>query len=161
MHPPDGREDAKERGATDRVTGDDPVAGGGSGTATPGAGGRPLVEHRDALPRYAPPGHTGTVNVRLVDRGFGAGLELVHGTLDPGGAASRHRHATEHQVVYILSGRARVQLGDAKPLECDPGTVVRIPPGLDHEVVNIGDSPLELLVIYSPPLAPRTETRLD
>jgi mannose-6-phosphate isomerase-like protein (cupin superfamily) len=122
---------------------------------------RPPIEHRESLPRYGPPGHAATVNVRLVDAGFGGGFELVHGTVAPGGRADRHHHVREHQVVYVLSGTGEVALGDAPAEACGPGTVVRIPPGLDHEVVNTGDVPLEVLIVYSPPLPPRDDTPVD
>jgi quercetin dioxygenase-like cupin family protein len=118
------------------------------------------ISHRDRLPRYAPPGHTGTVNVRLSDRSFCESFELVLGRLEPGAEAHRHHHEREYQAMYVLKGEARVSLGDAAPVDCGPGTVVRIPPGLDHHVVNMGDEPLELMLVYSPPLAPRDDTEV-
>lgn len=45
--------------------------------------------------RYGPPGHSGTVNRSLVDRDFCGAFEMVHGTLEPGGGAERHRHESE------------------------------------------------------------------
>ena len=111
-----------------------------------------LIEHVSELPAYSPPAHHGTVNRRLVAREFGAGFEMILGRLEPGGEASRHYHVDEAQVVYILSGEADVALGEAPPRRCGPGTVIRIPKGLAHEVVAAGDAPLECIVIYSPPL---------
>jgi len=116
-----------------------------------------LIAHVSALPAYSPPGHSGTVNRRLVERGFGGGFEMILGVLEPGGVADRHSHAVEHQAIYILDGEAEVTLGDGPAARCGAGTIVRIPPGLDHEVVNVGAAPLILIVLYSPPLAPRPE----
>ncbi len=121
----------------------------------------PLIEHRDELARYGPPGHAGTVNVRLVDAAFGGGFELIHGTVAPGGQADRHHHIDEHQTIYVLAGEGQVALGDKPAVACGPGTIIRIPPGLDHEVVNAGDVPLKVLIVYSPPLPPRNDTALD
>jgi quercetin dioxygenase-like cupin family protein len=104
------------------------------------------------LPRYTPPGHRGTTNVRLVEGSFTDRFELVLGVLDPGGIAERHRHTAEAQAIYVLGGRARVSLGDRPPEVCGPQTVILIPPGLDHEVVSLGPEPLTLLIVYSPPL---------
>jgi quercetin dioxygenase-like cupin family protein len=121
-----------------------------------GAGGETekLIQHVSELPAYSPPAHSGTVNRRLVGREFGAGFEMVLGQLAPGGEASRHYHVDEAQIVYILKGEADVALGDDKPRRCGPGTVIRIPKGLAHEVVAAGDESLEVMVLYAPPLGP-------
>jgi quercetin dioxygenase-like cupin family protein len=118
------------------------------------------IAHRDALPRYSPPGHAGTVNVRLVDRSFCGAFEMIHGTIAPGGEAERHAHESEHQVIYLLEGEAAVELGGAPAVRCGPGAVIRIPPRLDHRVVNVGAAPLKLIVLYSPPLPPRNDQAL-
>jgi quercetin dioxygenase-like cupin family protein len=113
-----------------------------------------LIQHVCDLPAYSPPAHSGTVNRRLVGREFGAGFEMILGRVAPGGEASRHYHVDEAQIVYILNGEADIALGDDAPLRCGPGTVIRIPKGLAHEVVTAGDEPLECLVLYAPPLGP-------
>ncbi|HZT87526.1 MAG TPA: cupin domain-containing protein [Stellaceae bacterium] len=114
----------------------------------------PLIEHLSDLPAYSPPAHSGTVNRRLVGREFGAGFEMILGRVAPGGEASRHYHVEEAQIVYVLKGEAEVALGDAAPRRCGPGTIIRIPPGLTHEVVTVGDEALEVIVLYAPPLGP-------
>ena len=113
-----------------------------------------LIQHVSELPEYSPPAHSGTVNRRLVDREFGAGFEMVLGRVAPGGEASRHYHVEEAQVVYILQGEALVALGDERPRRCGPGTVIRIPKGLAHEIITAGNETLECLVLYAPPLGP-------
>ncbi len=115
----------------------------------------PLIQHLDDLDTYAPPGHSGTRNHRLTDRGFCPGFELVHGEVAPGGEAERHHHDGEHQAMFVLAGECTVTLGDHAPRRCGPGTIVRIPPGLDHHVHNHGDVPLRVLIVYSPPLPRR------
>jgi quercetin dioxygenase-like cupin family protein len=107
------------------------------------------------LPSYTPPGHSGTTNVRLVDGRFNGRFELVLGKLEPGGVADRHHHTSEAQVIYVRSGQARVTLGSDPPQLCGPETVIRIPPGIDHEVVSLGPETLELIIVYSPPLSTR------
>ncbi len=112
-----------------------------------------LIEHIDDLRAYSPPGHTGTVNRRLVGPDFCDSFEMILGSIAPGGEALRHRHERELQVIYILEGEAEVTLGGDDPVLCRPGTVIRIPPGLDHRIVGASDTPLKLIVLYSPPLA--------
>jgi quercetin dioxygenase-like cupin family protein len=114
----------------------------------------PLIEHISNLTAYSPPAHSGTVNRRLVAREFGAGFEMVLGRVAPGGEASRHYHVEETQIIYILKGEAAVAFGDAPARRCGPGTVIRIPPGLAHEVATVGSETLEVIVLYAPPLGP-------
>jgi len=109
----------------------------------------------DDFEKYGPPGHSGTVNRRLVDKGFCGAFELIHGTLEPDGRADRHRHEIESQVCYVLEGEMEVTFNDDLPVRCSAGATVTIPPQVDHLIVNCGDTPLKLLVLYSPPLPPR------
>jgi quercetin dioxygenase-like cupin family protein len=111
--------------------------------------------------KYSPPGHTGTVNRRLVDKDFCGAFELIYGTIAPGGRADRHAHETESQVCYVLDGDMEITFGDGAPVACGPGAVVEIPPQTEHLIVNCGDTPLKLLVLYSPPLPPRGDTPID
>lgn len=118
------------------------------------------IQHERELAPYAPPGHSGTRNVRLVDKEFCGTFEMVLGEIEPGGEAHPHKHDVEHQVIYILSGRALVTLGSDAAVDCRAGTVIRIPPGLMHEVKAFGLEPLRLIVLYSPPLPPRDDVPL-
>lgn len=112
----------------------------------------PLIECLDALPTYQPPRHSGTRNARLIDAGENGLFELIHGTIEAGGAAERHHHAHSYQAMFILSGVAEVTLGDDAPRRCGPDTIVRVPPGVEHRVLSLGPEPLRLLVAYAPPL---------
>ena len=109
------------------------------------------------LEKYIPPGHDGTINVRLIEKEFCGAFEMVHGTLQPGGIAKAHAHEIEYQVIYVLEGKCEVSLGGKTPVECGPGTIIEIPPKLTHEVVAKGSVPLKVLVIYCPPLPPRAD----
>jgi len=111
-----------------------------------------LIEHIEDLARYAPPNHAGTQNVKLVEREFCPSFEMVRGLVQPGGEAEPHYHAHEHQVMYVVAGVAEVTLGDDAPVRCGPGTIVRLPPLLMHRVVCVSRQPLEVIIVYSPPL---------
>ncbi len=110
-----------------------------------------IVTPEDVLP-YSPPLHSGTVNRRLVGRDVNGSesVEVVLGVVEPGGLAERHTHEVE-QAMYVLSGRARVEVqGQAR--DCGPGTACFFPPGVPHRVESLGPEPLRALVIYAPPL---------
>jgi mannose-6-phosphate isomerase-like protein (cupin superfamily) len=104
------------------------------------------------VPAYSPANHSGTVNRRLISpQTVGASqLEVLHGTLAPGEGAMPHSHPDLEQVCYVLSGRARAQIG-AQTLDLAAGDACFFPMGVAHSLVVTSDEPLELLVIYSPP----------
>ena len=87
-----------------------------------------LIDHKTNLPHYSPPGHGGTVNVRLFDKSFCGNFEMILGVIEPGGVADKHHHEHEHQAMYVLSK---------------------------------GPEPLQLMIVYSPPLPSRDDTPLD
>lgn len=110
------------------------------------------IERIEDITTYSPPLHNDTLNRRLVPATLGAGFELVHGTLAPGGAADRHLHPTEWQVIVMLDGSGLIALGDGPEEEVGAGMIVRIPPGVPHVFRVTGTVPAKLLVLYSPPL---------
>ena len=116
-----------------------------------------LIVQQNDLEQFAPPGHGGTVNVRLADKEFCDAFEMLLGTVKPGGEAEPHSHDVEHQIIYILKGQAEVTLGDDPMVICGPGTVIRIPPKLEHGIVAVGEEDYQCVIIYSPPLPKRDE----
>jgi quercetin dioxygenase-like cupin family protein len=69
----------------------------------------------------------------------------------PGGHTPLHSHPWEHEMFYH-SGRGQV-LVDGVPNPVEPGSVVFVPPGAEHQVRNTGAEPL-VLVCLVPPAAP-------
>jgi quercetin dioxygenase-like cupin family protein len=118
------------------------------------------IKHRSELQRYTPPDHTGTVNVRLVDKSYTGTFEMILGTIQPGCEAHRHHHDVETQICFVLEGEMEVSLAEDAPVRCGPGTVVAIPPKVAHHVRNCGDKPVQLIVLYSPPLPPRGDVAI-
>ena len=85
---------------------------------------------------YEPAGHAKTQNRCLfVD----AHMEIIEGRIERGGGAERHAHHDNEQLLYVLSG-----LG--VPL------LIHYPKDAPHGTGGGIEEPLELLVIYSPPL---------
>ena len=109
-----------------------------------------LLKERD-VEAYSPKGHTGTSNRRLVGPEQGAThMEIVVGTLMPGGEASPHRHPGIDQFCWVLDGRARIEmLGVSR--EIGPGEAVFFPADVRHAVTPLGETDLRLLIAYSPP----------
>ena len=70
----------------------------------------------------------------------------------PGGKIGRHRHTQQLETVWVISGEAILTL-DQIDLSMSEGQIIAIPIGLEHAVRNEGQSVVELLTFFTPPLA--------
>ena len=105
------------------------------------------------VPGYSPANHTGTVNHRLISgETVGARqIELLHGAIQPGEGASRHAHPGIEQLAYVLEGEADIDIGGGETGRIGPGDCCFFPADVMHRVVVVGETPLKLLVMYTPP----------
>ena len=114
-------------------------------------GSRYFVRPEDVAP-YHPANHTGTTNRRLIGaQNVGAkSVEVLLGVIEKGQGALQHSHPGIEQVCYILEGRARAGIG-GETCELGPGECCFFPAGMPHTFTVVGETPVKLLVIYSPP----------
>jgi len=54
------------------------------------------------------------------------------------------------QVIYVVDGEGFVVLDDSKQ-DVEKGSIVFVPTGVRHNVVNNDDEPMKLFTIYAPP----------
>ncbi len=80
-------------------------------------------------------------------------LTLGLAVFPEGSAPPGHVHLTQEEVVYIVSGEGELVTGEGT-IDLRPGTSVYIPVGLHHATVSKGPGPLELISVFSPPVAP-------
>lgn len=66
---------------------------------------------------------------------------------------SDNAHPGADQWLYVLGGTGRVAIDDRSE-QLGPGTVILIEAGEPHAISNMGDTPLEILYIYSPVIYP-------
>ena len=71
-------------------------------------------------------------------------------TVEPGNKTNAHSHDINEEVFYCISGSG-VMIVDEEEQEYTAGTVVYVPPGAVHQVVNTGTVPLKSLCSVSPP----------
>lgn len=104
------------------------------------------------VPGYHPANHTGTLNRRLIGaENVGARhMEVLLGVIDKGQGALPHSHPGIEQVCYLLEGTARAQVGD-ESADMVAGDCCYFPPDIPHVFTVTSDTPVRLLVIYSPP----------
>lgn len=80
--------------------------------------------------------------------------QLVLMTLRPGEEIGLEAHEGHDQFIRIEAGSGYVQL-DGERRDLADGSIVVIPSGVEHNVVNSSDSePLRLYTLYSPPEHP-------
>ncbi len=72
----------------------------------------------------------------------------------PGGHTPRHTHPFEHEN-FVLEGKGRVMI-DGEWHSVEPGSVVFVPPDVEHTYVNEGTEPFKFLCgIPVPDLIPK------
>ncbi len=75
-------------------------------------------------------------------------LALGIGWLKPGDVHLLHHHEETSEFYYVLEGSGRVTVA-GEEVEVGPGTVIYIPAGDKHRVINNGDKELVVLFGYS------------
>jgi mannose-6-phosphate isomerase-like protein (cupin superfamily) len=68
-----------------------------------------------------------------------------------------HVHEESEEVLFLISGRARLVIEGEGEWEIGPETAFYSPVGKKHRVENIGDEPLKLVWAYVPPLPAHRE----
>ena len=101
---------------------------------------------------YQPANHHHTTNQRLIGpETVGAQQSIVLlGTLSKGGGALPHAHPGIEQSCYLLEGTAHVTVGE-QTFDMVPGDMCFFPADVFHTFSVTSDTPVKLLVIYSPP----------
>lgn len=69
----------------------------------------------------------------------------------PGGVIGRHRHSQQLETVWVIRGNAILAL-DQTEVSIRVGQIVAIPIGLEHALRNEGETLVELLTFFTPPL---------
>lgn len=78
----------------------------------------------------------------------GTNLMMIWANVRAGGYTPAHKHPNE-QMTWLTAGRMEYRIGDAPPTMCGPGTVVHIPPNVEHEVWYHEDC--RFCEIFTPP----------
>lgn len=73
-------------------------------------------------------------------------LKMIRQVYESGGKHLAHSHVATEQAYYVLEGEGRVRI-EEEEFEVGPGTVVYLPPGAEHEMVNTGTGRLVNLLI--------------
>jgi mannose-6-phosphate isomerase-like protein (cupin superfamily) len=63
-----------------------------------------------------------------------------------------HIHDKSEEVLFLISGHAKIVIEGEGEWEIGPETAFYSPIGVKHRVENIGHEPLRIVWVYSPPL---------
>ncbi|HWB08834.1 MAG TPA: cupin domain-containing protein [Pirellulales bacterium] len=74
---------------------------------------------------------------------------LAEARLLPGASTMPHFHPRTEEIYYVLEGSAMMRIGD-EHREVGPGDAIAIPPGLEHQITNMGAVALKFLCCCAP-----------
>lgn len=122
-----------------------------TGLDTADHGGKPWVVDIEELTVENP-------NFRTA-RWTGKFMQMTVMSIEPGGEIGLEVHNHNDQFIRVESGSARVVMGDSEDnLTFDRNIAddwaILIPAGMWHNVINTGDEPLKVYVLYGPPEHP-------
>ena len=71
-------------------------------------------------------------------------------TIPAGFATGLHVHRVQEESFYMLEGECEWRVGD-QVVRATPGTYLFIPPGIQHNILNVSATPARVLMTVSPP----------
>lgn len=69
--------------------------------------------------------------------------------LETGGGQVPWHNQEQEEVYFVIEGKAEMCLGDERR-ELSSGQAVYIPPGIFHQITNLGKTPLKMIYCYGP-----------
>lgn len=111
----------------------------------------PFVKAEDVKGEFRTPARTSKL---LLAPKFGGVKNVSMGMniTEVGSMIPDHMHEGSEEVLFLISGRARIVIEGEGEWEIGPETAFYSPIGVKHRVENIGDEPLRIVWVYSPPL---------
>jgi quercetin dioxygenase-like cupin family protein len=70
--------------------------------------------------------------------------------IEPRSRSNRHKHPGQEEIFYVISGRGQITVGIEND-SIEPGSLILVPPGVEHVLFNDGDETLKVLSMVSPP----------
>ncbi|MCC6354637.1 MAG: cupin domain-containing protein [Verrucomicrobiae bacterium] len=70
-------------------------------------------------------------------------------TLDANGGQVPWHNQEQEEVYFIIEGTAEMCLGEERQT-LRSGQAVSIPPGVFHQITNVGESPMKMIYVYGP-----------
>lgn len=100
---------------------------------------------------YAHPAHDRFWMRDVVTAALNPALSVHRGRIEAGGEIRIHVHEGQTETFYILNGEALCTMNGVET-RLTGGSCVVAPPGIRHGLKNVGEEPLELLALFTPPI---------
>ena len=86
----------------------------------------------------------------LMNSQLDSGAEQTFGIVEinPGKRNSLHKHPNCEELLYVVSGSCEKIVGD-KRMVLKAGDIVRIPVGVAHQAITLGNEPMRAVISYS------------
>jgi len=106
-----------------------------------------LVAQRDNLPELSFPwGTLRWLSSGQLQPGAQQTLGICH--IFPGQSNPLHYHPNCEEILYVLAGRGRHSI-DGQWFELRPGTTIRVPVGVKHNLINEGAATMICIIAFS------------
>lgn len=73
--------------------------------------------------------------------------------IDPRSSSNPHSHPEKEEIFYVVSGRGEIVVAWERQA-IEPGSIIMVPPGAEHQLFNDGDESLKVLSIVAPAFEP-------
>jgi len=111
----------------------------------------PFVRAADVQGEYRLPPRVSKLLLSPRDGGV-KNLSLGMNITEVGSMIPDHVHEESEEVLFLISGRAKLVIEGEGEWEIGPETAFYSPLGKKHRLENIGNEPLKLVWVYCPPL---------
>jgi len=101
----------------------------------------------EGLLRHSVPGET--LLYKVTGEDTDGALDIFLLSIQPKSGPPLHIHHQQHETIYFMKGRYKVQVDD-DVFCCEAGGFVHIPIGARHAFMNVSDQPGECIVTFSP-----------
>src|SRR3954447_5374445 len=106
-----------------------------------------VIHLPDEAPRLTVAGHPMAVLVTARESRHACMFDWV---VPPRFSTGLHVHRVQEETFYVLDGECEWQVGD-KRIRAKPGAFLFLPPGVEHNIMNLTDAPARVLMTVSPP----------
>ena len=106
-----------------------------------------VLSSPEGLVRHSVPGET--LLFKMSGHDPGGAMDYIVLDVQPKNGPPLHVHLKQQETIHFVEGRYKVQLGQ-EAFTCERGGFVCIPAGTPHAFMNIGETPGQCIITFTP-----------